>query len=454
MTAAFDLTTLVDLDAAFELPPLDGLSDLDLMALQRTAAEIRRRTDSLSAQIAGRIAQRSRRELGYDGLAQRLGARTAERLVQTLTGVSAREAITLVRVGTTMTAPVADAPPPPPWLVDVTAAVCAGTVSVAAADAIRLGLGTPTDGVSVDALRDAARILLKESPSLTLEKLTILARDLRAELDLDGVADREQQLRDKRYLHLYLQPDGMTKMVGLLDPESAAGIRAVFDDATAPKHGGGPRFVDPTTTARAQEILNDPRTAEQLALDVFIDLIRIATLVDDRSVLGNRRPTIQIHVTDTDLRTRQGLGRIDGQLDPASIATIERHRCDTGANQITFNHHNQPLDVGRTQRTFTPRQRRALAARDGGCRFPDCDRPPSWTEAHHITWWAHGGRTDTNNGTLLCRHHHLLIHNNGWQIIREESKLWLTPPTTIDPHQHRIPMPTKNRTRQRALMAS
>ncbi|MEP6482771.1 MAG: HNH endonuclease signature motif containing protein [Rhodoglobus sp.] len=41
--------------------------------------------------------------------------------------------------------------------------------------------------------------------------------------------------------------------------------------------------------------------------------------------------------------------------------------------------------------------------RDGGCRFPGCDRPPSWCEAHHIVPWSHGGRTDLADGLLLCR---------------------------------------------------
>lgn len=74
------------------------------------------------------------------------------------------------------------------------------------------------------------------------------------------------------------------------------------------------------------------------------------------------------------------------------------------------------IDVGRSSRLFTRRQRVALAARDGGCRFEGCDRPPSWTEAHHIEWWSRGGATSIDNGILLCRHHHLLVHDHGWNI--------------------------------------
>ena len=50
----------------------------------------------------------------------------------------------------------------------------------------------------------------------------------------------------------------------------------------------------------------------------------------------------------------------------------------------------QPLDVGRVTRVVQPAQRTALAVRDGGCVFPDCSRPLSWCEAHHLVhgWTA------------------------------------------------------------------
>jgi hypothetical protein len=62
----------------------------------------------------------------------------------------------------------------------------------------------------------------------------------------------------------------------------------------------------------------------------------------------------------------------------------------------------------------TPPQRIALAARDKGCAFPGCDRPPGWTDVHHVIPWRTGGRTDLDNLILLCRHHHRLVHEGGW----------------------------------------
>jgi alpha-D-ribose 1-methylphosphonate 5-triphosphate synthase subunit PhnG len=70
----------------------------------------------------------------------------------------------------------------------------------------------------------------------------------------------------------------------------------------------------------------------------------------------------------------------------------------------------QPLEVGRATRVVSPAQRTALAVRDGGCRFPGCDRPPAWCEAHHLRHWLHGGPTDLGNLVLLCWTHHRAVH--------------------------------------------
>ena len=87
------------------------------------------------------------------------------------------------------------------------------------------------------------------------------------------------------------------------------------------------------------------------------------------------------------------------------------------------------MNIGREQRLFTTRQRIALAARDGGCLFTDCDRPPAWCEAHHVEHWHRDeGKTDIADGILLCRYHHLLVHNNNWTITRDDKGYWLTPP--------------------------
>jgi hypothetical protein len=399
------------------------LSDISLLAAQLAVAGERRVVDAHAAILAAEIGRRSRHELGQLGLAQRMGARTPERLVQQLTGSSARDASTMVRVGS---APASSL---------LARAVADGVLGLDAADAISAGLGeSAPDEVVVQFIEAAATI--------TVEKLGAQAREARADLDEEGVLDREQHLRSQRYLRLSRVGDGMTRLSGLLDPESAAIVVAAYDGATSPRRGG-PRFVDVNTRAAVEDLIHDERTTEQIAVDAFVELIRLGGDADS-DVLPAGRPSVRVLVTAKDLERGSGRAQIEGQSAPIGLATVERLICDSGVIPIRFESNGQAIDVGRDQRLFTTRQRIALAARDGGCRFPGCERPPSWCEAHHIVPWSHGGRTDLVNGILMCRHHHLLIHDQGWQIERRESEYRLIPPRSVDPGRRPMPAPANS----------
>jgi hypothetical protein len=76
-----------------------------------------------------------------------------------------------------------------------------------------------------------------------------------------------------------------------------------------------------------------------------------------------------------------------------------------------------PLDVGRTARTEPPGLRRALEARDRGCRWTECGALAAWATAHHIRPWSKGGATSLDDLALFCHlHHHYFIHILGWSI--------------------------------------
>ncbi len=76
----------------------------------------------------------------------------------------------------------------------------------------------------------------------------------------------------------------------------------------------------------------------------------------------------------------------------------------------------EPLDVGRSRRTVPLGIRRALVARDRGCRFPGCDRAPALCHAHHVTELHHHGHPKVKNCLLLCPTHHRWVHVTGWDI--------------------------------------
>ena len=417
-----------------------GLGDDDLMGMQRQVAASARHVVLVASTLAAEIERRSRPELGHQGLAQKLGLRTPEALVQQLTGGTAQSARRLVRVG----AFVSGTSLPDPWLAPIVELVSSGAAAAEIVEMVRGGLGRPSASVSANALLDAAQALALEAATLPLEQLAARARELRNELDIAGVAARENERRDRRYLHLFPQADGMTRVVGLLDPESAAVLVAAIDDATSPRRGG-PRFVDPKAAQRADEIVRDPRTTEQLAADAIVELVEVAVRSRESGILGSRRPDVRVLVTQADLDRRTGVGYLEGQSGTVSIATVERHACDGGLVPIMFDDATgAALNLGRSQRLHSARQRTAIAARDGGCIAPGCDRPPSWCEVHHIHEFSKGGSTDLADGVLLCRHHHLLMHNNGWRITRSGDSYWLVPPPGIDQRQRPILLRTKS----------
>jgi hypothetical protein len=438
------LTAIAAALSALTLPQDSELTDAELVEAQRVCAQIRRSSDALLARCAGIVAHRSRPELGYAGLAQRTGARTPEQFVQQVTGVSRREAGVMVRVGGLMDAATATsgALPVAPWLRALNDAVAVCSLTTGAADVIR-GTLAGLD-LADDVLLDAVTGLIHDAKSLSEEKLFVRARQVRDRLDEAGVPQREEALREKRCLTLYPQADGTTRISGILDPENAARLTAAIDAATSPRRGG-PRFVDPASRDRAERLLADPRTIPQLALDALIDLVSLGAAGDSALIVGSHKPTVRLHVTVADLDRRAGAGQFEGQTAAVSIATAERHLCATGFVPILFDRDGgQVINVGRDERLFTRRQRVGLAARDGGCRFPDCDRPPGWTEAHHINEWDRDhGRTDIADGILLCRHHHMLIHNNGWHVTRTGTEYFVVPPRSLDPTQHPIPAPAK-----------
>ena len=118
-----------------------------------------------------------------------------------------------------------------------------------------------------------------------------------------------------------------------------------------------------------------------------------------------------------------------------TASTIRKIACDADIIPALLGTSGEILDLGRKTRLFTPTQRLALTARDQGCTFPNCTVPAPWCEAHHITYWSHGGPTTPENGALLCTHHHHLIHKEQWTIQLRTGIPWYIPPPHIDPQQ-------------------
>ncbi|TFB83815.1 HNH endonuclease [Cryobacterium algoricola] len=486
---------------------VDTLSDEAVLEGHSLIAGARRALDTQAAWFAATLARRSRPELGGKGLAARKGFRSPEDLLQSISGSSKGDAVKLLGVGRLVaetddaekaareaaeaqkllddTPPLDGAAPDlppvqppipsaavPPWHAPIGRALGDGWLSVEKADALRKGLGDLDRAITPEKLASALARLLTEARTLNADQLFKRARRMRDVLDEAGIAAREKAAYDDRSLRFYRLSTGQVRLIGLFAPEDGEYLMQTYDAITSPRRGGV-RFVDKEQAAWAKRVQDDPRTTEQLTADAFLALTKLGVKADPNRIAGGRSPAVRMVTirprgttpagtaptgtvtaeasTDAEAEPKTDgaalqPGVIEGTAVTVSSETLERNRCDSGLLDVTFDDHGSGVDLGREQRTFSPAQRAVLALRDGGCMWPGCDRPPSWTETHHIQHWKDDhGETNLDGGILLCRSDHLRLHNEHWRISRDDTgRYWLTPPPGLDPEQRPILLRSKS----------
>jgi hypothetical protein len=282
-------------------------------------------------------------------------------------------------------------------------ALAAGRVSAEQAGSIHRVLRELPQGTPPTVVAEVTGHLLAEAARFDPTDLARLGRRMLAHLDPDGPApDRaERRGRLRRELSWNARDDGTVKLWGQLDADSAATLIAALDPLSAPhpadQHGP------------------DPRTPAQRRADALLQLTRHALDSGTLPVTGGQKPHVTVTVSLDTLRDGLGTALLD-PTGPVSPHTARRLACDAQIIPVLLGTHTEPLDVGRASRTIPTPLRRALTARDRGCAFPTCDRPPTWCDGHHIQHWANGGPTSLSNLVLLCGHHHRRIHHAGWHV--------------------------------------
>ena len=97
-----------------------------------------------------------------------------------------------------------------------------------------------------------------------------------------------------------------------------------------------------------------------------------------------------------------------------TAVTSRRIACDSSIVTIKEDQNGEPLSIGRRSRTIPPPMRRALRARDKGCRFPGCTNT-RFVDGHHIKHWATSGSNHlalTRSGTS-----HLAVGNTRVSVV-------------------------------------
>jgi hypothetical protein len=197
---------------------------------------------------------------------------------------------------------------------------------------------------------------------------------------------------------------GMVRLDGDLDPETGetllSALQAVLD-------------------AEARSGAADDRTPAQRRADALGEICRQWLDRSDRPSVAGERPHVTVTVDAAALAGSAGpashplpTSELDhaGPVDPH---TARRLACDASVMRVVMSERSEPLDVGRRTSVISSAMRRAVIVRDRHYRFPGCDRPHAWCDAHHIVHWADGGPTAVQNLLLLCRRHHRKVHERG-----------------------------------------
>ncbi len=170
--------------------------------------------------------------------------------------------------------------------------------------------------------------------------------------------------------------------------------------------------------------IEQARAARGAAVPLADALVHVARSFDPEGSKSRPIAEVVVHVREEVLAEGTGATAAvleDGTRVPAE--TLRRVACDCATRPVVIDGAGIPIDVGRRKRTVTPALRRALAVRDGCCRYPGCaDR--AWLDAHHVEHWLHGGATEMKNLMLLCSFHHRLVHEGGFSIVSRD-RVWV-----------------------------
>jgi uncharacterized protein DUF222/HNH endonuclease len=307
----------------------------------------------------------------------------------------------------------------------------------------------------------AEPVLLEAARRLDPPTLRKVVGHLCEVADPDAAEQQTRRRHDRRGLWIAPTFEGMVAIDGILDPEAGETLLTALEPLARP------------STAE------DDRSAAQRNADALTELARRQLEGGRLPQTGGVRPQVVVTVDLASLLGQPGLlGAEGGWVGPLPAATARRLACDAALTRVvvTRRHHAawkgsdggdpaaelgdldpagdlaarlrtamgllppalggarpEPLEVGRSTRVVAPAQRTALTVRDGGCRFPGCDRPVAWCEGHHLRHWLHGGPTDLGNLLLLCRGHHHAVHEGGWGLHRHADGT----STAIPPHRRR-----------------
>ena len=251
-----------------------------------------------------------------------------------------------------------------------------------------------------------------------VEKLVRKYRWVRRQHD----AERAETQHRERYLDTFWDDGALVVQarlpgeVGALVKQAIEAANAVADEANDPEPDANQTQsnVSAEASATADEKVDRPIGARRADALVLLARQFLAAESVDAGSTGDRYQVV-VHIDHSLLSGAPADSGCCEHDDGRALAidTARRLGCDGALVGLVEDGEGEPLSVGRKTRAIPAAIRRALKARDGGCRFPGCTHA-RFTEGHHIEHWANGGETRLGNLITLCSFHHRLVHEGGF----------------------------------------
>jgi Domain of unknown function (DUF222)/HNH endonuclease len=369
---------LSELRSAVEMLRAETLAELPNAVVEEDFAELQRASELLEAERLRRLAEIRRR-----------GTFRGEGFLSTAAWLAGRFGMSwgLARQQVRMAAALEEMPHTRRALEEGELSTSAVRVLVAARE---------TDP---EAFREREEGFVEAARIHSTQDLQRVAAYWRQAVEREAAVDGEEKLRERRRLHASVTFLGMVRVDGDLGPETGetllTALRAVLDAES--RSGGEP----------------DGRTAAQRRADALGEVCRQWLDRSDRPTVAGEKPHVTLTVDGSVLTgDAHGTNELD-HAGPVPPALARRIVCDASIRRVVLAGPSEPLDVGRRTPVVPPGMRRAAILRDRRCRFPSCDRPHTWCDAHHVVYWADGGPTALPNLILLCRRHHRMVHERG-----------------------------------------
>jgi hypothetical protein len=408
---------------------LSSLSDGDLLAELRECEALRRRWLMVDAALVAELERRS--------FAGRLAMPSTSTLLQGVLRLSPTEARQRVDAAAvcgprwSLTGERLE-----PLLPRVAASQADGVLSAEHARVIASTIERlPASVAPADAIA-AEEHLVRAAGQLRPREVGLVGQRILAHLDPDGVLQSDAEHARRRSFSVTPESGGGYRASGRLTPACGALLLTWLSPRAAPRpatsevpHNSGDNAAEDnrSATGAPSKRVQDARSYGQRMHDALEELAGLA--VRRTEVVESGAPAqVIITMTASQLADRSGLAETSfGQL--LTVPEALRLADEAAISLLVRDARGAILKHGRLKRIATRAQTLALIARDRGCSFPGCDRPPEWCQRHHVVGWAEGGRTDLDNLTLICGYHHRHFEAEGWSCRLVEGL-----PTWIPPH--------------------